>query len=384
MRIRRFFMEDWLASYRDACTHDLGESGMPDITTGELLERCGLGPDSLSDIVLRDNDTRGTERLRRAILGSYGPPVRFEHITATTGTSEALFILFNILHGKRTAAVVPRPSFQALYEVPRALGLDLRFYDLRAENGWLPDPNEIVRLIDDRTGTVVINTPHNPSGAFFPPDAAGEVVRKAAFHGAAVIADEHYRFLPFEGPSPMRSLARPDENVIATGSLTKCFGVIGLRVGWIVAPETVIASVRDFRDYLTHTLSPVSDFLAAVALEHAPAFVEPNRARLRENLSALLGFAARTPGISLVPPLGGAVAFPSYDYGIPSDEFARGLIEQCGVFVLPGGAFETEGAFRINLGREPGSFREALELMNSYCLSLRHFIFCIQKPGTPR
>ncbi|MFA6473060.1 MAG: pyridoxal phosphate-dependent aminotransferase, partial [Candidatus Latescibacterota bacterium] len=65
MIIRRFFMEDWLASYKDACLHDLGESGMTDFTVGELLGRCGLSPDSLSPIVLKDNDTRGSERLRR-------------------------------------------------------------------------------------------------------------------------------------------------------------------------------------------------------------------------------------------------------------------------------------------------------------------------------
>lgn len=370
MRIRRFFMEDWLASFKDTSAHNLGESGMPDIAVGELLSRCGLGLDSLSGIVLKDHDTRGTERLRRAILGAYDAPVGFGHITVTTGTSEALFILFHILHETRAAVVAPRPSFQALYEVPRALGLDLRFYDLREENGWLPDPDEINRLIDDRTGTVVINTPHNPSGVLFPAGAAESVIRKAAFHGATVIADEHYRFLPLEGSSPLRSLAFPEGNVIAAGSLTKCFGVIGLRVGWIVAPEVVIAKFRDFRDYLTHTLSPVSDFLASVALEHAPAFIEPNRSMLRENLSALREFAARTPGISLVPPQGGAVAFPSYAYHVSSDEFARGLIERFGVFVLPGSSFETEGRFRINIGQEPGSFREALARMSAYCAHL--------------
>lgn len=363
-------MEDWLASYKDACAYNLGESGMPDITVGELLARCGLESDSLSGIVLKDHDTRGTGRLRRAILGAYDPPVAFGHITVTTGAGEALFILFNVLNETRNAAVVPRPSFQALYEVPRALGLDLRFYDLRGENGWLPDPDEINRLIDDRTGTVVINTPHNPSGALFPEDAAGEVIRKAALHGAVVIADEHYRFLPIEGPGPLRSLASPEENVVAVGSLAKCFGVIGLRVGWIIASETIIAKVRDFRDYLTHTLSPVSDFLASVALEHAPAFIEPNRSRLRENLSVLREFAARTPGISLAPPQAGVVAFPSYAYALSSDEFARGLIERCGVFVLPGSSFETEGAFRINIGQEPGSFREALTRMSTYCANL--------------
>ena len=114
MIIRRFLMEDWLASYKDVCVYNLGESGMIDCTVGELLERCGLTPDSLASVVLRDNDTRGSDRLRRAILSTYNPPVMYEHITVTTGASEALFILFNILMNKRSSAVVPRPIPSAM------------------------------------------------------------------------------------------------------------------------------------------------------------------------------------------------------------------------------------------------------------------------------
>ena len=88
MIIRRFHMEDWLASYKDTCRYNLGESGMPDISVGDLLERCGRSPESLSGIVLKDHDSRGTERLRSAIADSYGDDVPFDNITVTTGTSE--------------------------------------------------------------------------------------------------------------------------------------------------------------------------------------------------------------------------------------------------------------------------------------------------------
>jgi aspartate/methionine/tyrosine aminotransferase len=370
MIIRRFFMEDWLASHKDTCVYNLGESGMPDCTVGEILERCGLSPDSIASLCLKDNDTRGSERLRLAILKTYTPPVRFENITVTTGTSEALFILFNILMEKRSSIVVPWPSFQALYEVPRALGAELRFYRLNDDNEFLPDPDEICGMIDDTTGVVVINTPHNPSGRLFPEEAVEPVIRKAAFHGAAVISDEHYRFLPLNGVCPLKTFARPGENVIATGSITKCFGVIGLRIGWIAAPEILISGVRDFRDYLTHTLSPVSDFLAAVVLEHAEAIINPNREKLKKNFISLGNMVEDTRGISLVSPEAGIVAFPAFNYKISSDEFARGLIEKHGVFVLPGSSFETENHFRINLGQEPDLFLRALHLIGEYCAGL--------------
>lgn len=364
-------MEDWLAAYKDSCRYDLGESGMPDISVGELLERCGESIESLSSIVLKDNDTRGTERLRAAICAAYAGDVPFDHITVTTGTSEALFILFNLLLESKTVAVVPFPSFQALYEVPKTIAAEIRYYHVAPENGYRPDPDEICSLIDDSVGVVVINSPHNPSGVLVSDDSVEAVAAKARAHGAYVIADEHYRFLPHNGPSPIRTFARFGESVVATGSLTKCFGLIGLRVGWIAAAPALIGRIRDFRDYLTHTLSPLSDHCAALALEHFETFAESAITTLNRNCSSLRQIAIRTPGISLVTPEAGVVAFPGFAYPISSEDFSRGLIERYGVFVLPGSSFEVDGHIRINLGMDPSQFNEALGLLSDYCATLR-------------
>ncbi|MBN1294398.1 MAG: aminotransferase class I/II-fold pyridoxal phosphate-dependent enzyme [Candidatus Latescibacteria bacterium] len=370
MKIRRFLMEDWLASYKDTCRYNLGESGMPDITVGELLARCGKSPESLSEIVLKDHDTRGTESLRNVIAATYGKHIGAEHITVTTGTSEALFILFNLLLEKRKSVIVPEPAFQALVDVPAALGAEKRTYHLTDSNGFNPDPDEVCSLIDDNTGMVVLNTPHNPSGRILFHDSAQAIIQKAAFHGAYVLSDEHYRYLPLNGSWPLETFAAPSENVIATGSITKCFGVIGLRMGWIVAPEKLIREICDFRDYLTHTLSPVSDYLAAIALENARSFIEPALKVLRQNAKSLVDMVKSTPGLSLVRPEGGIVAFPRFEYKISSAEFTLRLIKECDTFVLPGSSFETEQHFRINFGQNPELFDTALDRIHTYCSTL--------------
>lgn len=371
MIIRRFHMEDWLASYKDGCRYNLGESGMPDITVGTLLKRCGRSPEALSDIVLKDHDSRGTDRLRAAITDSYGGDVPFGNITVTTGTSEALFILFNLLLENRRSVVAPFPAFQALYEVPRALGAEMRFFKLDEANGYRPDPDEIASLTDDTTAAVIINTPHNPSGVLCPDDTARQIVETADCHGATVISDEHYRFLPHQGQAPLRTFARFGGNVIATGSVTKCFGLIGLRVGWIACDPGMIPLIRDFRDYLTHTLSPVSDYLAALALEHRETFMTDARDRLRTNTSALLNAVDNDPDLSMTAPEAGVVAFPRYHRQTGSEELARELIEKYGVFVLPGSSFEVEGHIRINLGQPPEAFEEALGHIHTYLRETR-------------
>lgn len=367
-------MEEWLASYKDICPYNLGESGMPDISVGEVMEKCGLSPVEISDITLKDNDTRGTIRLREAIAETYDKNIGADNITVTTGTSEALFILYNLLLEKRTSVVVPFPSFQALYEIPRALGSEIRFYNLAFKKSFIPEPDEICSLIDDTTGIVIINSPHNPSGILFPDKVAEKVIKKAAYHGAYVIADEHYRFLPLNGNHPLKSFAEPEENVIATGSITKCFGMPGLRVGWITAHEKMIKKICGFRDYLTHTLSPVSDYLAAAVLENKSVFLEKSLPVLHSNLKFFSDMADNTPGLSYIKPEGGVVAFPKYEYHISSDDFAEGLIKKTGVFVLPGSSFETENHFRINFGHPSGIFTEAVSLINEYCNGLQRKI----------
>jgi len=363
-------MEDWLASYKDDSRYNLGESGMPDITVARLLELSGESMDSLANIVLKDHDTRGTERLRRAICDSYDGDVPFKNICVATGTSEALFILFNLLLGAGKSAVVPMPSFQALYDVPKATGAELRPYRVDSGNSFKPEADAICCLIDSTTGVVVINSPHNPSGVILPQKTVDAVIECADHHGATVISDEHYRYLPLDESAPLKTHYCSDAPIIATGSITKCFGLIGLRVGWIAAPESLIERFRDYRDYLTHTLSPVSDYLAAIALENRADFLDDHIQLLRKNRQTLVDMVAVTPGLSMETPEGGIVAFPRYEYEISTEDFVRGLVDRHGVFVLPGSGFETERAFRVNLGQVADAFSEAMGYIHEYCLSL--------------
>ncbi len=363
-------MEDWLADYKDSCRINLGESGMPDLTAAELCSVCDEDFASLGGIILKDHDTRGSERLRNAIADSYDCDVPFEHVTVTTGTSEALFILFNLFLDRGQSAVVPMPSFQALYDVPRAIGAEIRPYTVDFTNRFRPAPDEICSLIDDSTSVVVLNSPHNPSGIILPADTVTAVVECARCHGATVISDEHYRFLPHDRPAPLKTLASSDGAVIATGSITKCFGVIGLRVGWIAAPSELITQIRDFRDYLTHTLSPLSDRLAAIALENRSRFMKKSITTLKKNRDRLCEMIDCCPGLSIEAPEGGIVAFPRYKIDLSCDDFTRGLLETHGIFVLPGSSFEMEKSFRVNMGQEPPVFSEAMDCIAEYYKSL--------------
>lgn len=368
MRINPFLMEEWLGGYRFKVEINLAESGMRDLTLRHFLAACDSTPEVLQDLVLEDMPTMGSPYLREAIARTYPIRVAPENVLVTTGTSEALFLLFCLVLDPGCRVVTSAPAFQALYEVPRALGAELVFYEHRFEEGFRFDAARFCALITPDTRLVIVNNPHNPTGAVADAAFIERVVARTAEVGAVLLFDEHYRFLPHDSSLDMLpSAAGLGPHVYATGSITKCFGAMGLRMGWLVGDPAMLARARDQRDYLTHTLSPISEKLAALALLHRHRFLDENRRLLRENKAALAHFmATHRDRFAFVPPEAGVVCFPHYTAPLPSRVVVQRLIDETGVFVLPGHSFEREGFIRIGLGAEPARFATALERLDGF------------------
>jgi aspartate/methionine/tyrosine aminotransferase len=367
MRPRRFFMEQWLMTNRFHVPYNLAESGVSDLTLKELISLSQIDLDELTSIKLEDEDTRGSEELRSEISTLYpgrGP----EDILVTTGTSEALFILFNLLLDPGDTCIVTFPAFQGLYETARSLSCNIRFWELRFEEDFEPDLNQLMELMDERTRLVVVNTPHNPTGKVFPMEKLKEVHHLCRERGAALLMDEHYRFLPLNGSKQLLpSAVTLDRGVIGTGSLVKCFGLMGLRMGWMVAPPDLLDRARDFKDYLTHTLSPLSDFLGVHALRSREAILARHRRNVLKNIDLLNDWmAGHQAFFGWMPPEGGVVCYPKILFDLPADRFCRDLIDKEGVFLLPASSFEMEGYVRLGFGIDHRDFSEAMDRVDRY------------------
>lgn len=366
MKIALHQMEPWLIEHQNA-RYNFGESGVLDQTLGELLAVAGEDPARMLEIDLRNPDTRGSPALRATISELYAGSTP-EQVLVTTGTSEALFIYYQLRHRPGANVVVPLPSFQTLYELPRAMGYEVRLLRLRREDGFRPDLDELERLVDDRTQTIVVNNPHNPTGVLLTPDELGRILAIAERHGADVLADEHYRFVPYAGRDPIPSLYGASPRVIAVGSMIKCTGCVGLRVGWILGPPSFLAECRDFRDYTTHTLSPLSEYVTQVVLAHWRPIVARYRGFIAANLERFRGLVAEHPdALAWVEPQAGIVAFPwLVGSRWTSERFCRELVDATGVFVLPGEVFEVPGHFRIGFGQPPEAFSTAMGLLSGF------------------
>ena len=345
---------------------DIAESGIYPQTFRELLafepaaerERI-LG--NLLDLRLGYSEAPGTLELRSAIAATYRD-TRPDQILVTTGAIEANFLLFNVLLEPGDHVVAVYPAYQQLYSVPRAIGCDVTLWKLRTETGFRFDLDELTRLVTPRTRAIVINSPHNPTGAMLSAEDLVRIDRLAASVGARVLSDEAYRWLEVPGGDPLAPPIRDLGNAgVSVGTLSKPFGLPGLRIGWIAGPADLVAKCWAMRDYVSLSPGKLNDALALLALKHRGRIVERTQSILRRNLeTARAWFAEHADLVSWTPPRGGLLALMRYALDIPSLELANRLAEKYGVMLAPGSAFGVEHHLRIGIGQEPETFAEGL------------------------
>lgn len=366
MKMDLHLMEPWLIE-KQYIKYNLGESGITDITLGEVMERTHTPVEELLQCSFKNNDTYGSLELRASIASFYDH-VSPDQVIVTTGVSEALFIYYHLRFEPGANVIVPFPAFQTLYEVPKYLGYEVRLLELDAEEGFRINMERLKSLIDSNTKVIVLNNPHNPTGVSLTDREMDEIIALADQHGIEILADEHYRFIPYGEEQLIPSLYGKYKRVVAVGSMIKCLGCVGLRVGWVIADKELIDQIRDFKDYTTHTICSINDFLARRLLLHWEKIGLEYKAWILANVAEFRKLIHKHQSvIDWVEPEGGIVAFPFLkDRTIGSQYFAEKLATITEISVLPGEAFERPGHFRVGFGVPPELFRKAMELLSDF------------------
>ena len=350
---REFLMEDRLEKFRLQTACNMGESGVRNFSLGELLENLELDSSILKDISLSDSPNQGRTDLREEIASLY-EDVHPDEVLITTGTSEALFIIFHILLEKGDRVGLFLPAFQSLYEIPVYLGA--------ATNGvFLKNRFKLQELLEMGNKLTIINHPHNPTGLSLEESDIALLNDWMTGKEQFLLFDEHYRFLDLFGDLIFSGM-KPNRNILATGSITKCFGVVGLRIGWLVGNKKFISKARAFKDYVTHTVNPISEFLTLKILQKRHKLIAPIKMRIQNNIAYLQKNIQHITSIqTFIPPQAGLICFPELHYGINSEEYCNKLMENCDIFVLPGSNFEAEGFIRIGFGETENRFRAGVD-----------------------
>lgn len=366
MKIETFLLERWMTRHETHVRYDIAESGILPLSTQDLLDfepedRRAATLERLLTLPLGYSEARGTHELREALAATYARGSA-DHILVTTGAIEANFLLFNVLLDAGDHVIAPYPAYQQLYSVPRAIGCEVSLWKVGPETGYRYDIDALERLITPRTRVIVVNTPHNPTGAMMPPDDARRVYALAESVGATVIGDEAYRWLAVPDGAPF---ADPFFDLgpagISVGTLSKPFGLPGLRIGWIVGSPELIQRCWALRDYISLSPGKLNDALAALAFSHRDRIVARNTAIIRTNLAAAARWIAERPYLSWTPPRGGLLALIKYDLPIDSLTLADKLATEYSVMLAPGSAFGYEQHLRLGIGQRPDVFERGLE-----------------------
>jgi aspartate/methionine/tyrosine aminotransferase len=349
-----FALDHWLSAYDFATpsiAYNLASSTGPRWSVGQVAA-LGDAPLDLADTVLSYAPPQGSAPLRQAIAAFHD--IDPDAVVATTGSSEALSILFCLAAEPGANIVLPDPGYPAYDAVAQGWGLAARRYRLDRADGFAQRKDAILALVDAGTRLVILNSPHNPTGTVMPRSEIEALAAQLAERGVPLLVDEVYHPLYFG--APQRSAAGIP-NVLVTSDLSKAFSLPGLRTGWLIDMDADRrARIIDARSYFTISASPLLERLAAHALIHAPAILDRLEAVASVNIGLLDELVAGSQGkLAWVRPDGGTTAFPWLVDGRDSRPFCEALAG-AGVLLAPGDCFGHPAHMRLGFAQQADGF----------------------------
>jgi len=384
MKFERFALERFQSIWENRVAWNLAESGVHPLRVSELVNT-SAHHDALLEQELGYPQTNGTVELREAIAAIY-PGATRDHIQVTNGGSEANCVLLMQLVEPGDEIVFMTPNYMQASGLARALGATVHPWRLRetaaagdpastadhrerasGQMRWTADPGELSQLVTSKTRAILLCNPNNPTGARLDAATLDEVCRIAATVGAWVVSDEIYRGAEREADDTATVWGRY-ERAIVTSGLSKAYGLPGLRIGWIVAPQAIVDATWAIHDYTTIAPGGINDRLARIALapERRAELLARTRGIIRANYPLVRRWIERQEGLSHIAPEAGAIVFVRHAHPIRSSELTERLRNERSVLVVPGDFFDMDGYLRIGFGSDPAYLGSALALIGEF------------------
>ena len=287
--ITPFGVEQWMNKWETRCDINLAETCVTSLTVEELLRIAGKTqsmPADLAAMRLTYGAITGGLQLRQAVAALYSGQ-EAGNVLITHGTIGANALIYQTLVGPGDHVVSIIPTYQQHTAIPQSIGARVDTLPLRAEDGFLPDLEALDGLVRDDTRLIALTNPNNPTGAVIDRGGLERIAAIAARAGAWVLCDEVYRGTEQFSDRPGPSIADTYDKGISTGSMSKSFSLAGLRLGWIVGPEALLADAEIHRDYNTISVGMIDEYFATMALENANTILDRSRQITRDNLTLL-------------------------------------------------------------------------------------------------
>jgi len=351
MNIRTFELERIQSLYENTVPINLTESGFHPYTLKELLTASQIK--MLTETILGYGQTNGSISLRQTIAELY-PDCTENNILVTNGTAEANFIACHALLEKGDEVVMMVPNYMQIWGIVEEMGCIPKKFQLREENGWQPDLAELEAMVTPKTKMIVLCNPNNPTGYVLTEAEMVAIIVIAKKHDCWIYGDEVYKGAYLDGIEKPGFYGMYDK-VLVTGGLSKAYALPGLRLGWLVGPENLIADTWAYHDYTSISAGILSVKIGEIVLEPEMRKKVLSRSinMLNDNLKCTIEWAEQYRDfIEFTPPKAGGMVFIKYKFPINSTELSDWLRLEKGVFILPGDVFGMDNHFRIGIGAE--------------------------------
>lgn len=308
-----------------------------------------------NDLTCMYTESNGMPLLRREIAKDYDG-LDEDDIFCFSGAEEGIYTAMRVLLGKDDHAVIVTPCYQSLRSVAAAI-CEHTAVDLRAEQQWEIDFDRLESAIRANTKLIVVNFPHNPTGAYLTTEEQRKLVELCRKNDLLLFSDEVYRGIEALGTQRLPPLATIYEKGMSLGVMSKSLGLAGLRIGWIACKDAeIVRGLSGYKHYLSICNSAPSEVLALIALRNKEAILARNTEIFHSNLLVVEEFLKSDAGknFSWTAPKAGCCGFMAFERDVDWEDIANPLVHDHGILTLPGkffGGAATANHFRVGLAR---------------------------------
>jgi aspartate/methionine/tyrosine aminotransferase len=349
------FPENRLAAYQQRhkplAKHLLSTATPESLSLNELLDLASAEERQLWDrLMLGYSSSQGEASLREAISAQY-PGLDASNIVCFAGAQEAIFACTQALLGSADHVSAITPMFEPLVLTAQGLGAWINFcpMDYIADTGWTLDLDKWLSHVNEDTRLAIVNFPHNPTGHLLTPDEQNAIIDKARQNDVWLFSDEVYRGLEHDPQQRLTPVASLYEQGISLGVVSKCFGLGGVRVGWIATQDkALIKRLTDIKEFLSICNGMTDEVLATIAMRNADKLHARCVGIVKDNISLITTHQDEL-AFEWIPPMAGCLAFPRLKDFDDARDYSLALLQATGSLVLPGDCF-LHGKEHIRLG----------------------------------
>lgn len=354
MNIRPFELERYFAAHEFTTPHVLSSSDCDGLEMKSLIESADITlQEEWKSLRLGYTESAGSPALRREIASLY-EDIEPDDVLVTV-PEEGIFLAMHAMLNKSDHIICPLPQYQSLLTVAESIGCTVTTWQPDEEKDWYFDPQHLRDAIQPNTKLIVLNFPHNPTGALPSKQDFQEMMDIAKEHGIRIFSDEMYRFLELDTQDRLPSASEIDPRAVSLFGMSKTFGLAGLRIGWLVSKDReLMQRIQSLKDYTTICSSAPSELLAFIGLKQRDAIISRHIERIRTNLTHLDRFFTEFSSVaSWVRPKAGTLCFPKLLLPEPASQFCKRVTQEAGIMLLPSTVYEYgEQHIRIGFGRE--------------------------------